>query len=679
MPFRFAALFLLLVSTVIAAPPSVDPEANTPYTWRVVLSITPHPTFGPAARKQFIADLKSALGPALGDDLGRVEIIDLADVPKDKWEPLWKKFDEKGWAALEGDSLKEFQTLTGVKTHFLILKPGNGKFTLESRQHDGNTGLATPLTRTRTVTDVDTLSRTAGLMLAADFGTVGTVELLPEDKESCLLHTRGGDLPGADRWVKPGDVFQFVVVQDVPRPLGKDEKPKPTRPGQVVQVPTDRKGQPQAFTLLRVTEIVKPGVAKCDIFTRYESPFVRGRYVVGYRAMKVSTRDGRVSVRVEDDKGQPPPLSAPLQVWATEFTAKVKPNDRDLLDRRGDTFTSPKNLRGLAFVTVKLGAGKFEHYPLPVFDHGNAVKLTFGFNEEAVRKARFEETAVRYYNRVIDTRLVREELTKALRILHAKNEYKVALERARAGLKLMLDEDERLTKELAELRKHQDANDPTPANTLATAERLLAGLRAANPDLESSIKDLEIAVAKAEDPATYEKQFRANELTRQIAFHERRGEIPEALAKYDELIEFANLDEARERKKKLEEEWKPKSDEHAGLRNYIVDQWAKITTREEFDTALPVFRTKIDGLAKLDDKFGIRLAITHIEGAYVRLGDLLTGLDADFTEDKEKIAALKRTMDAIKQVEDFARGEQKRLEPPAAPPKAEEKKPEEKK
>jgi len=516
-------------------------------------------------------------------------------------------------------------------------------------------------------------------MLAADFGTVGTVELLPEDKESCILHTRGGELPGADRWVKPGDVFQFVVVQDVPRPQGKDEKPKATRPGQVVQVPTDRKGQPQAFTLLRVTEIVKPGVAKCDVFTRYESPFVRGRYVVGYRAMKVSTRDGRVSVRVEDDKGKPPPPSAPLQVWATEFGARVKPNDRDMLDRRGDLFTSPKNLSGVAFVTVKLGAGKFEHYPLPVLDHGEAVKLTFGFNEEAVRKARFEETAMRYYNRVIDTRLVREELTKALRILQAKYEYKQALERAKAGLKLMLEDDERLTKELAELRKHPDANDPAPANTLATAERLLAALRAANPDLENSIRDLELAVAKAEDPANYEKQFLVNEITRQIAFHVRRGEIPEALVQYDRLIELTNKDEARERKKKLEEEWKPKSDEHAGLRNYITDQWAKITTREEFDTAIPVFRSKIEALAKLDDKFGIRLAITHIEGAYVRLGDLLTGLDGEFSEDKQKITAIQRTMEALKVVEDFARGEQKRLEPPAAPPKADPPKPEEKK
>jgi hypothetical protein len=662
MSLRILTLLLLLASVAVAAPPapSVDPELTTPYTWRVVFRISPHPTLGAKVKERFVADLKAALGPALGDDFGWVEVIDLDATPKDKWEPLWKRFDEKGWAALEGESLKEFQTFTGVKTHFLTLKAGDGKFTLESRQHDGSTGLATPLTRVRTVTDPDTLSRTAGLMLAADFGPVGTVEPLTENAEACILRVRGGELPGADRWVKVGDVFQFVLVQDVPRPAAKDEKPKSGKGLSVT--PTDRRGNPQAFTLLRVSEVLKPGVVKCDIFTRYEFPFVRGRYIVGYRAMKVSTREGRVSVRLEDDKGQPPPPSAPLQLWATEYGAQVKPNDRDLLDRRGDEFTSPKTLRGVAYVTAKLGSGKYERYPLPVLDHGGPVKLTFGFDEKAVRKARFENTAVRFYNRVLDARLVREELTKAVGRLIEKEEFKAAMERARAGLKAIREEDERLTKELAELRKNPDAADTTPTNTLTTAERLLDALRATHGDLEASIQNLEIAVAKAEDPATYEKKFRANEIQRDIAFHERRGEVQQALDKYDELIAFTNLEEARERKKKFEADSRAKSDEQAGLRNYFTDTWAKIVTREEFDAAIPTLRQTAEALAKLDDKYGIRLAVTHIEGAYVRLGDLLNGLDTDFSEDKEKIYAIQKTMQALQKVEEYTRDEQKRLE-----------------
>lgn len=661
---RSALLVLVATTAAAAAAPPLDPEANTPYTWRVVLKVAPHPTLGPAVKKQFISDLKAALGPALGDDLGIVEVIDLADVKQDKWEPLWKRFDEKGWAALEGESVREFQTFTGIKTHFLTVRANNGKFTLEARQHDGNTGLATPLTRTKTVTDADTLSRTAGLMLAADFGPVGTVELLPDEKETCLLRMRGGELPGADRLVKKGDVFQFVVVQDAPRAPPKDEKEKPkaTKPGQVIQQPTDRKGQPQPYTLLRVSEVLPAGVVRCDIFTRYDTPFVRGRYNVGYRAMRLSTREAAVSVRVADDKGQPPPASAPLQVWAKAYGARVNPNDRDLLDRRGDVFTSPKSLPGIAFVTVRLGSGTFENYPLPVFDHGDPVKLTFRFDESAIRKARFENTAYRFYNKVLDVRLVREELTKVVGGMVSKDEYKPALERAKAGLKAVQEADAKLTQELAELRKNPDAADPAPATTLASAERLLVALRERNAPLEATILDLETAVAKAEDPATYEKKFRANEITRQIAFHERRGEVPEALAEYDKLIEFTGLDEARARKKKLEEEGKPKTDEQAALRNYLTEQWARVTTLDEFAAAIPVLKAKVEAIGKANDKYGMRLALTHIDGAYARLGDLLSGLDADFSEDKEKIAGIDKSMKALQGVEKLAQDEQKRLE-----------------
>ena len=343
------ALALPAVAAPPAAPPPLDPEAKTPYTWRVVLKVAPHPALGPAVKGQLVADLKAALGPALGDEFGTVEVVDLAGVKREKWEPLWARFDEKGWAAVEAD---ESRTLTGVKTHFLTVAADGGKFTLQSRQHDGSTGLASPQVRTCVVTDADKLSRTAGLMLAADFGPVATVEQLPDEKEACLLRLRGGALAGADRWLKVGDVYQFAVVLDVPRPQPKDEKPKAARPGQVVKVPTDRKAQPQAYTLLRVSEVVQPGVAKCGVFTRYETPFVRGRYVVGYRGMKVATREAKVSVRVEDDKGNPPRPADPLQVWATEYGPRVKPNDRDLLDRRGDVFTSARTLGGVAVVVV---------------------------------------------------------------------------------------------------------------------------------------------------------------------------------------------------------------------------------------------------------------------------------------------------------------------------------------
>ena len=88
----------------------------------------------------------------------------------------------------------------------------------------------------------------------------------------------------------------------------------------------------------------------------------------------------------------------------------------------------------------------------------------------------------------------------------------------------------------------------------------------------------------------------------------------------------------------------------------------------------------VEAVRPLVDQFRHELEVSlpphpvRVNGDKARLTQVLTNLDADFTEDKEKITALKRTMEALKLVEDFARGEQKRLEVVAAPPKPEEKK-----
>ena len=148
-----------------------------------------------------------------------------------------------------------------------------------------------------------------------------------------------------------------------------------------------------------------------------------------------------------------------------------------------------------------------------------------------------------------------------------------------------------------------------------------------------------------------------------------------------ELIELTQLEEARKRKQRLEDEWKPKSAEHAALRAYLTDEWGRATTREEFDAAIPVLKEKVQALAKLDDRLGLRLAATVIEGGYVRIGDLLTGLDNELSQDRDEILKLQRTTAALRKVEELTRDELKRVDVPPKPDekKQDEKKPEEKK
>src|SRR5947209_2818891 len=114
LPFVAASVLLVLPAAASAQQP--DPEVKAPYLWRVVVQAKPHPLLTPALRDGLRRDVLAALQPALGV-LGTVEVIDLADVPRDRWDPLWQQFDDKGFAALDAP-----RDLTGVKTHFLRLE-----------------------------------------------------------------------------------------------------------------------------------------------------------------------------------------------------------------------------------------------------------------------------------------------------------------------------------------------------------------------------------------------------------------------------------------------------------------------------------------------------------------------------------------------------------------------------
>src|SRR4051794_32954768 len=96
-----AALAVLAVA-LAAGPASaqLDPEPKTPYTWRVVLKAQAHPLLSPSFRSQLRRDITAALQPAL-TPLGNVEVVDLAELPRDGWDPLCQQFEDKGFAALD--------------------------------------------------------------------------------------------------------------------------------------------------------------------------------------------------------------------------------------------------------------------------------------------------------------------------------------------------------------------------------------------------------------------------------------------------------------------------------------------------------------------------------------------------------------------------------------------------
>ena len=216
----FAATLVLLLA---AGPASaqLDPEPKTPYLWRVVLKTQSHPLLTGAFREQLKRDLAAALQPALGA-LGTVEVVDLDDLPRDKWDPLWQQFEDKGF-----DALAATRDLTGIKTHFLKLDYKDGQYLLESRQHDGFAGLASPVVRKQSVRAPELVGRTAGLMLDRDFGLSGTVE--PGARDEVKIVLRAGHLGSVDKFVKVGDVFAVSQVTKTNRAAPPPFAPRPAR------------------------------------------------------------------------------------------------------------------------------------------------------------------------------------------------------------------------------------------------------------------------------------------------------------------------------------------------------------------------------------------------------------------------------------------------------------------
>jgi len=650
-------LVLLFAGGVSAGPHTLGSELKAQYDWRVLVQVKPHPTLNSNVRGQLLKDLKSALTSAVGDDLGTVEVIDLATVPKEKWEPLWTKWDQTGWVALEDPA---FRKLTGVKTHFLKVQVKDGKYLLESRQHDGSTGLPTPRLRSITVLDLDKLARDAGLMMWHDFGPVGTVEPLPENKTTCLIRFRGGELPGFERWVRPGDVFGVSVIREVPRPQPKDARPTARRPGQKEVTPTDQVAQPWQVTLLRVRNLPKPGIAQCEVITARPQPLPDDRQVIGYRAMKLAARDRPVAIKLVDKNNRPPAATVPLEVWAADNGFRDKPTPSDTLAGRNGVFTSGRGLRGVACVTAKLGTSTFR-FVVPVLDGGPHV-IPFEFDESKVRVANFENEVERFQYRVIDSRLAQEELFIAMRKLIDKQQNREALDRATNGLKTAEADDTTLSAELKRLQDDPLAKEETIRRALASCEQLLGVLRQGKPELENSVASLKTAIARANNPAEFEREFKANELVRQIKYHERRGEVPEALELYDQLFELTKQENVKAQKAKLEEEWKVKSPQQEQARKYITEDWAKLTTLDEIKGGVAKLKESVDQLISGQDRLGLRLTLTGLRAGYARLSDVVNALDPELVQDKEQIQVVKAVRDDLQKIEEAAQAEVNKLD-----------------
>lgn len=637
---RYSLLPLLLVASPVVAAP-LEAETKAPYRWRVVVSAAAHPTLTPAFRAQLCRELKVALQDDIGEALGRVEVSDLAAIPADQREPLVAAFGKDGFPALERD---DFRKLTGLKTHFLKLDVKDGRYLISARQHDGDTGLTSPFVRTKTTPDVAKVSRLAGLLVARDFGPTATVERLPRDPVNVKVKFRAGELAGFGNQVKVGDVLAFSVIREQQRPLPKDYKPKP---GQAAPVEVDHFAQPREFQYLLITEDGLRGEFGAKVLSRWATPFPTGRNVAGYRAMKLATVDAPLTVRLADEKGGAHPTDFRPQVWAGDGVFTNTPTEREAFRGTDGVFQSLKPVKGLAGVMIRIGSGKSQGFPVPVLGADAPTVLKFNIDEKEIARAEFEQQCEATARKVSDVILAQSELFKGIGPLITAGDFKTALDRATKGLKALTDSDTDITAELAKLAENPLAKDGYTGRVLAVSGENLKALRGSRPDLEKKIEDLKAAIVRADDPVRFEKEFKTNELLRQIREFVARGEVPEAIALYDQLFELTKQDDIRAKKDKLLQEWAPKTDDHRAARAFLLDEWRKAVELTELGSGVGKLTKTVETFAANNDRLGLLNLRGSIQAAGQRLKEILDLLDPAAEPDMIKIKDVKAVDDAL--------------------------------
>lgn len=628
---RIALLVVAFASTAAAA--QLDPEFKAPLTWRVVVHSQEHAMLPDEFREQFCKDLRMALATGFEKNFCRVEVIDLAGRPLESWEPMWKSFHKLGWPALESDSARP---LDGRKTHFLKLSIRDGKtYAIEARQLDGFTGLLSPGIAGKETASPELVSRLAGVLLAPEYGPVGTVVPIANDAKHVRIRLRGGLLPGIDRLVQPNDVFAFGNI------TAKEN-------GALL-------GQAKPFTYLRVVGPVVEGEARCEIHTRYKQPLDERRAILGYRCMKIAAQTAPIRLKIVDKTGAPAPANAPFELWTADTGFLAKHAARDGFDYRDNVFTSIRPMQRLACVVVKLGASRQEIFVLPVGHPTDPPAiLSIAISPEDIAKAEFDQLCEDLGKKISEAALAQVELFRTLGQLIGEGKNEAALAKATAGLQSADANEKTLSGEIAELRKDPLAVGEAAARLLTSCENQLKLVLRDRPGLEKTIADLKDAVTKANDPVKFEREFRAKELARQIEHHIGRGEVQTALSIYDQLIELTKQADLPAKKAQLEEEWKPKSDAHAAARKILFDEWRKAARLDEFKAAVPKLKPMIDEFIKHSDKLGLRNFLNSSPTASARLLELASALDGSIPADRDALKVIEQLNDDIRKADEAA-------------------------
>jgi tetratricopeptide (TPR) repeat protein len=551
MPLHFSGNVLLLFLASLCSlclcgesSAQLDPETDSPYLLQIVVRVPDHPPFTPVFKDQVKRELRDSLRAAFAD-MVRVEVLDS--------HPLLQEIENKGLQpALEG-----WKEVSAGKIHFVLIDFKEGQYEILAGQHDGLTGLASPVSRRAGTSDRQFVARTAALLIDRDFGIVGTLETNARGPEVKVSLKAGGLGIPLDKWVKKGDVFALAQIKKVGGGQRSDRMP---------------------WALLKVVEEPKDGVCPCYIYSRYsygreKEPLEKAPGVLGYRCLKLGTTTAPLHLRLVNAKNMTPLAGQGIAVSSGDFSAKPKEERSTQADGSIQTREAFSNI---AFVKVLDGGGEVRaQIPVEILDDRTVI-CPVAFDRQSETQGQFERNRKRVRDRVYESHQVYGELIQELNRLIEARSGPAALEAGQRGLKTMDADLANYSEELTGLKKGLQEL-PKGAGTrpdLSEIEQRLAELKTRRQELQTFVDSLNKALAEANSP---EKQ-RLRAQIEQARLLENDGDFEKAIQLYEGILQTEGSQSSiADRLKKLKQRWQVKDERHGRARAFIYGAWPQYT------------------------------------------------------------------------------------------------------
>ncbi|MFL5241935.1 MAG: hypothetical protein ACJ8FY_07485 [Gemmataceae bacterium] len=602
-PLSFARAVVLLLSFVLCplsfARAALDAEADKPYQVQIVLHFGDQRLLTRDFKDQVQREIGESMQAALGD-LGQVQIVPdhpfvkilqskgmrvLDDLENSlgllskpeavKKSPLLKDLDPKGLEVLAA-----WKRLEPAKTYFVFIDYVDDQYRIQARQHDGSTGVNSALRDPEHSSDREFVGRAATLLLARDFGIVGTVT--GQQSDSLFQVTfHAGALDGPlENWIKKNDILALVNV----------DSNAPARPTNFIPK-----------FLLQVQEAPVKGASVCQLLAREGSTLAAaGGPGQGIRCIRLATTRGPLRLRLLKEGSRPPIPEPKVQLQVRSHSFKDEANEAMSTDKDGRTLDSKGGVYDqVAFVNVYSQGNLLEQLPVPILEEGY-----FDYYINLKPKPLYQTT----FNLELWNRRLYEKASLAGTLLESlpgapPDQRQATLKKAQSGLSQIEEDIRRLEKEksniTAEIKSVAPKGAPPQLTSLLNqGDSNMKALGQARDDLRKWIKGQEEIIKAENDP----ERKAILELVQKADALENQAEFGKALEVYRELEEKLKASNKEDKKVQnhiadLAKIWETRDPELRKARSFIYDTWPKLDYSGS-KADLDAFKANIDRARK---------------------------------------------------------------------------------